>query len=69
MRWLYRLARIGERRVVHGVLVGRSEEKRPLGRHGHRWENDDDDDDNNNNNNNNDNKNFKKWKGGWSSLI
>jgi len=34
------------------VLVGRPEEKRPLGRHGPRWEDDDDDDNNNNNNNN-----------------
>jgi hypothetical protein len=45
------VARRGERIDVQRVLVGRPEEKRPLGRHGHRW--DDDDDDNNNNNNTN----------------
>jgi hypothetical protein len=36
-----------ERKDEHRALVGRSEEKRPLGRHGQRWE------DNNNNNINN----------------
>jgi hypothetical protein len=45
-----------ERREAHRVLVGGLEEKRPLGRHEHRWEEEeeeeDDDDDNNNNNNN-----------------
>jgi len=30
--------RMGEGRVVHRVLVGKSEGKRPLGRSRHRWE-------------------------------
>ena len=29
---------MGEGRGVHRVLVGKPEEKRPLGRHRHRWE-------------------------------
>ena len=29
---------MGERRGAYGVLVGRPEEKRPLGRPRHRWE-------------------------------
>ena len=33
------VARMGERRGVHRVLVGKSEEKRPLGRPRLRWEN------------------------------
>jgi hypothetical protein len=32
MRWAGRVARMGERRVVHRVLVGKAEGKRPLGR-------------------------------------
>ena len=32
------MARMGERRGVHGVLVGKHEGKRPLGRPGRRWE-------------------------------
>jgi len=32
------VARMGEGRVVHRVLVGKPEEKRPLGRPRHRWE-------------------------------
>ena len=32
------VARTGERRVVYRVLVGKPEEKRPLGRHRRRWE-------------------------------
>ena len=32
------MARMGEGRVVHRVLVGKPEEKRPLGRPRHRWE-------------------------------
>ena len=31
-------ARMGQRRGVHRVLVGRPEGKRPLGRRRHRWE-------------------------------
>jgi len=33
------VARIGEGRVVHRVLVGKPERKRPLGRPRRRWEN------------------------------
>jgi hypothetical protein len=33
------VARIGERRGVYRVLVGKSEGKRPLGRYGRRWVN------------------------------
>jgi hypothetical protein len=29
---------MGEERGVYRVLVGKPEEKRPLGRHRHRWE-------------------------------
>ena len=32
------MARMGERRGVYRVLVGKSEGKRPLGRPRHRWE-------------------------------
>jgi hypothetical protein len=32
------VARVGEARVVHRVLVGRPEGKRPLGRPRRRWE-------------------------------
>jgi len=38
MRWVGCVARMGERRVVYRVLVGKSEGKRPLGRPRHRWE-------------------------------
>ena len=39
MRWVEGvLARMGERRGVHRVLVGKPEGKRPLGRPRHRWE-------------------------------
>ena len=37
-RWAGHVARMGERRVVHSVLVGKAEGKRPLGRPRHRWE-------------------------------
>ena len=37
MRWAGHVARMGEGRVVHRVLVGRSEGKRPLGRPRCRW--------------------------------
>jgi hypothetical protein len=39
MRWAGHVARIGEGRVVHRVLVGKPEGKRPLGRPRRRWEN------------------------------
>jgi hypothetical protein len=38
MRWLGHVARIGEGRGVYRVLVGRLEDKRPLGRPRRRWE-------------------------------
>jgi hypothetical protein len=38
MRWAGHVARIGEERGVYRVLVGRAEEKRPLGRPRRRWE-------------------------------
>ena len=37
MRWTGHVARMGEGRVVHRVLVGKPEGKRPLGRPRHRW--------------------------------
>ena len=39
MRWAGHVARMGEGRGVHRVLVGKPEGKRPLGRPRHRWEN------------------------------
>ena len=38
MRWAGHVARIGERRGVYRVLVGKPEGKRPLGRPRRRWE-------------------------------
>jgi hypothetical protein len=38
MRWAGLVARMGEGRGVHWVLVGKPEGKRPLGRPGRRWE-------------------------------
>ena len=38
MRWAGRVARMGERRGVYRVLVGKPETKRPLGRPRRRWE-------------------------------
>ena len=38
MRWKGHVARMGERRCVYRVLVGKHEGKRPLGRPGRRWE-------------------------------
>ena len=37
MRWAGHVARMGEGRVVHRVLVGKPEGKRPLGRPRRRW--------------------------------
>ena len=37
MRWVGQVARMGERRGLHKVLVGKPEGKRPLGRPRHRW--------------------------------
>ena len=38
MRWAGHVARMGEDRDVHRVLVGKPEGKRPLGRPRRRWE-------------------------------
>jgi len=38
MRWARHVARMGERRGVYTVLVGKSEGKRPLGRPRIRWD-------------------------------
>jgi hypothetical protein len=38
MRWAGHVARMGDERGVYRVLVGRPEEKRPLGRPRRRWE-------------------------------
>ena len=38
MRWARHVARMGERRGVYRVLVGKPEGKRPLGRPRRRWE-------------------------------
>jgi hypothetical protein len=38
MRWAGHVARMGGGRVVHRVLVGKPEGKRPLGRPRRRWE-------------------------------
>jgi len=38
MRWAGHVARMGEGRCVHRVLVGKPEGKRPLGRPRRRWE-------------------------------
>ena len=37
MRWAGHVARIGEERGAYRVLVGKPEEKRPLGRRRRRW--------------------------------
>ena len=37
MRWAGHVARVGEERVAYGVLVGKPEGKRPLGRPRRRW--------------------------------
>jgi hypothetical protein len=39
MRWAEHVARMGERRGVRRILVGKSAVKRPLGRPRRRWEN------------------------------
>jgi hypothetical protein len=38
MRWAGHIGFMGERRVVYGILVGKPEGKRPLGRPTCRWE-------------------------------
>jgi hypothetical protein len=37
MRWAGHVARIGEKRNMYRLLVGKPEGKRPLGRLRHRW--------------------------------
>jgi hypothetical protein len=39
MRWAGHVARMGEKRNVYRLLVGKPEEKRPLGRPRRRWTN------------------------------
>ena len=39
MRWAWHVARMGEERGAYRVLVGKPEEKRPLGRPRRRWVN------------------------------
>jgi hypothetical protein len=39
MRLAGQVAHMGERRGIYGVLVGKPEGKRPLGRLRHRWKN------------------------------
>jgi len=39
MRWAGHVARMGEGRFVHSVLVGKPERKRPLGRPRRIWKN------------------------------
>jgi hypothetical protein len=38
MRWARREARMGNKRNAYRILVGKPDEKRPLGRHRLRWE-------------------------------
>jgi hypothetical protein len=38
MRWVGRIARMGVERGAYRILVGRPEERRPLGRPRRRWE-------------------------------
>ena len=38
MRWVGHVVRMGERRCVYRILVGKPDRKRPLGRPRHRWE-------------------------------
>ena len=37
MRWVGHVARMGEERGLYGVLLGKPEGRRPLGRPRHRW--------------------------------
>jgi hypothetical protein len=37
MRWAGHVALMGEKRNAHGILVGKAEGKRPLGRPRYRW--------------------------------
>jgi hypothetical protein len=37
MRWAGHVARMGEKKSAYKILVGKPEEKRPLGRPRHKW--------------------------------
>jgi hypothetical protein len=37
MRWAGHVARVGEKRNAYRILVGKRDEKRPLGRPRHTW--------------------------------
>jgi hypothetical protein len=37
MRWAEHVARVGEKRNVYRILMGKTERKRPLGRPKRRW--------------------------------
>jgi hypothetical protein len=37
MRWAGHVERIGEKRIPYGILMGKPEGKRPLGRTRRRW--------------------------------
>jgi hypothetical protein len=37
IRWAWHVARLGEKRNAYSILVGKPEEKRPLGRPRRRW--------------------------------
>jgi hypothetical protein len=38
VRWARHVARIGELKHAYDILVGKPEGKRPIGRSGHRWD-------------------------------
>jgi hypothetical protein len=38
VRWAGHIARVGQKRNVYKLFIGKSERKRPRGRPGHRWE-------------------------------
>jgi hypothetical protein len=38
VRWAGHVASMGEMRKVYNILVGKPEGRRPLGRHGRKWE-------------------------------
>jgi len=38
MRWAGHVARMGEMRNVYNILVGKPEERRSLGKHRRRWD-------------------------------
>jgi hypothetical protein len=40
MRWAGHIAHMGEKKIAYRILVGKPEEKRPLGIHRRRWEGD-----------------------------